>query len=94
MKTDHLIKAGKGFLKSRWRDQVVTRRNGMAGVQADPQDLFEPLNEGVNLFKPASQAGAAAGEPDAAGDASQNQTVGDDEDVVDADFEEVKDDKK
>ena len=47
------------------------------------------------IYQQASQAGAEAGGPDAAGaDPSQNQAAGDDEDVVDADFEEVKDDKK
>ena len=47
-----------------------------------------------------AQAGAQAGGPDsanaagAAGDGTKDQTAADDEDIVDADFEEVKDDKK
>jgi molecular chaperone DnaK len=46
------------------------------------------------IYQQASQAGAAGGGPDAGADPAQNQAAGDDEDVVDADFEEVKDDKK
>ncbi len=46
------------------------------------------------IYQQASQAGAQADGPDAAGDAGQGQAAGDDEDVVDADFEEVKDEKK
>ena len=47
------------------------------------------------IYQQASQAGAEAGGPDAAGgDPAQGQAAAEDEDVVDADFEEVKDDKK
>jgi molecular chaperone DnaK len=42
------------------------------------------------MYQQASQAGG----PDAAGDGAQGQAAADDDDVVDADFEEVKDDKK
>ncbi len=46
------------------------------------------------MYQQASQAGAQAGGPDAAGPESQGQAASDDDDVVDADFEEVKGDKK
>jgi len=47
------------------------------------------------IYQQASQAGAEAGGPDtASADPAQGQTAAEDEDVVDADFEEVKDDKK
>ena len=46
------------------------------------------------MYQQASQAGAQAGGPDMGGDSAQGQAAAEDDDVVDADFEEVKDDKK
>ena len=46
------------------------------------------------MYQQASQAGAQGGGPDMGGDSAQGQAAAEDDDVVDADFEEVKDDKK
>ncbi len=46
------------------------------------------------MYQQASQAGAQASGPDAGGEGPQGQAPGEDEDIVDADFEEVKEDKK
>ncbi|MBC2716777.1 MAG: molecular chaperone DnaK [Desulfobacteraceae bacterium] len=75
-------------------------------MEGDDTDEIKRLSEELTqashklaeaIYQQASQAGAQADGPDAAGaagDAAQNQAAGDDEDIVDADFEEVKDDKK
>ncbi|MCD6584913.1 MAG: molecular chaperone DnaK [Desulfobacteraceae bacterium] len=76
-------------------------------MESDDTDEIKRLTEELTqashklaeaIYQQASQAGAEdAGGPEAdgaAGDATQGQPAGDDEDVVDADFEEVKDDKK
>jgi molecular chaperone DnaK len=73
-------------------------------MESDDTDEIKRLTEELTqashklaeaIYQQASQAGAAAGGPEASGgDPAQNQAAGDDEDVVDADFEEVKDDKK
>lgn len=46
------------------------------------------------MYQQASQAGAQASGPEAGGEGPQGQAPGEDEDIVDADFEEVKEDKK
>jgi len=46
------------------------------------------------MYQQASQAGAQGPGPEAGGEGAQEQAPGEDEDIVDADFEEVKEDKK
>jgi molecular chaperone DnaK len=82
-------------------DEVIDQlKKAMEGDDtAEIKRLTEELTQTSHklaeaMYQQASQAGAQAGGPDMGGDSAQGQAAAEDDDVVDADFEEVKDDKK
>ncbi len=85
--------------KAKVEDIIKQLKKAMEGDNTDEiKRLSEELTQASHklaeaIYQQASQAGQGAGAGEA-GDASQHQAAGDDEDIVDADFEEVKDDKK
>jgi len=86
--------------KSKVDDVIAQLKKAMEGDDtAEIKRLTEELTQTSHtlaeaMYQQASQAGAQPGGPDAAGDGTQGQASAEEEDVVDADFEEVKDDKK
>ena len=87
--------------KSKVEGIIQQLKKAMEGDDtAEIKRLSEELTQASHkvaeaMYQQASQAGAQAGGPDAAGTGGpQGQAAGEDEDIVDADFEEVKDDKK
>ena len=84
--------------KSKVEGIIQQLKKAMEGDDtAEIKRLSEELTQASHkvaeaMYQQASQAGAQAGGPDAAGSGAHGQA--EDEDIVDADFEEVKDDKK
>jgi len=89
-----------GETKSKVEGIIGQLKKAMEGDDtAEIKRLTEELTQASHkvaeaMYQQASQAGAQAGGPDAAGAGPQGQAAGEEEDIVDADFEEVKDDKK
>ena len=86
--------------KSKVDEVIAQLKKAMEGDDtAEIKRLTEELTQTSHklaeaMYQKASQAGAQAGGPDMGGDSAQGQAAAEDDDVVDADFEEVKDDKK
>ena len=86
--------------KSKVDEVIAQLKKAMEGDDtAEIKRLTEELTQTSHklaeaMYQQASQAGAQAGGPDMGGDSAQGQAAAEDDDVVDADFEEVKDDKK
>ena len=86
--------------KSKVDEVIAQLKKAMEGDDtAEIKRLTEELTQTSHklaeaMYQQASQAGAQAGSPDMGGDSAQGQAAAEDDDVVDADFEEVKDDKK
>ena len=89
-----------GETKSKVDEVIAQLKKAMEGDDtAEIKRLTEELTQTSHklaeaMYQQASQAGAQAGGPDMGGDSAQGQAAAEDDDVVDADFEEVKDDKK
>ncbi len=86
--------------KSKVDEVIAQLKKAMEGDDtAEIKRLTEELTQTSHklaeaMYQQASQAGAQAGGPDMGGDSAPGQAAAEDDDVVDADFEEVKDDKK